>query len=309
MHENVLRAYDFERQNFEPTRVTLTTATCLDHILTSYPINTMTIRKTISDRSTVIGEKLVSSIAEQQKPKLLTRNFKKAKRGEVVEIPIIIRSEIITKLMNSNELNMENIAKLSCNVFIDLHRRNNVTQNVNRVNGNNMRVNNAIIKHHYREQYNRQKNFVTKLIKQAKHEANFQKLAENPIFKILYRILKCQKRTGEENSKVPDPVILNQFLIKVWKFLSAKVRPTERTFRRESSAKSMVVSETDDFEVGKIIKLMKNKKSSVHDGISNEILKCCTPIIEKYLAIAFNDCLRERKFPGTLKLAFLYTKR
>ena len=46
---------------------------------------------------------------------------------------------------------------------------------------------------HNREQYNMQRNIVTKLIKQAKREANFQKLGENPSSKILYRTLKCHK--------------------------------------------------------------------------------------------------------------------
>ena len=48
---------------------------------------------------------------------------------------------------------------------------------------------------------------------------------------------------------------------------------------------------------------MKNKKSYGLDGISNEILKCCSPFIEPALATAFNKCIEERTFPKRLKIA------
>ena len=46
-------------------------------------------------------------------------------------------------------------------------------------------------------------------------------------------------------------------------------------------------------DVYKLMKALKNKKHTGHDRISNEILKCCSPIIEKYLVKAFNNCLEE----------------
>ena len=48
-------AFDFKKQNFEPTRVTPTSATCLDHILTNYQVNTEAIKRTISDHYTLFG--------------------------------------------------------------------------------------------------------------------------------------------------------------------------------------------------------------------------------------------------------------
>ena len=54
-YENLLLAYDFKRQNSVPTRVTPTSATCLDHISTSYQINTGTIKTTFGDHYTVLG--------------------------------------------------------------------------------------------------------------------------------------------------------------------------------------------------------------------------------------------------------------
>ena len=47
------------------------------------------------------------------------------------------------------------------------------------------------------------------------------------------------------------------------------------------------------------------------DGISNEILKCCSPIIERHLARAFNKCINEGVFADifkTLKIVPLFKK-
>ena len=58
---------------------------------------------------------------------------------------------------------------------------------------------------------------------------------------------------------------------------------------------------------------MKNKKSYGLDGISNEFLKCCSPVIESAIAAAaFNKCIEERTFPKCLKIAKVFpsfTKR
>ena len=47
----------------------------------------------------------------------------------------------------------------------------------------------------------------------------------------------------------------------------------------------------------------KNKKSSGHDGISNEILKCCSPVIEPILAEIFNEMIEFSIYLDWMKLA------
>ena len=60
---------------------------------------------------------------------------------------------------------------------------------------------------------------------------------------------------------------------------------------------------TGEFEVASVIEALKNKKSCGRDGISSEILKSCSPINERYLALAFNKCIDEGVFPDIFKLA------
>ena len=44
-------------------------------------------------------------------------------------------------------------------------------------------------------------------------------------------------------------------------------------------------------------------KSSGHDGISNEILKCCLPVIEPILAKIFNEIIELSIYPVWMKIA------
>ena len=65
---------------------------------------------------------------------------------------------------------------------------------------------------------------------------------------------------------------------------------------------TMLSSKTNEQEVSKILRKMKNKKSAGFDGVSNETLKCCSPIFECYLAEAVNKCITEEIFPECLKV-------
>ena len=66
---------------------------------------------------------------------------------------------------------------------------------------------------------------------------------------------------------------------------------------------STILNYTNELEVSKIVGSLKNKKSSGLDGISNEILKSCSPIIEKYLVRSLNDSIEKQVFPECLKYA------
>ena len=52
-HESMLTAYNFQIRNFEHTRVTPKTKTCLDHFISSNYLSTKTLKTTISDHNSV----------------------------------------------------------------------------------------------------------------------------------------------------------------------------------------------------------------------------------------------------------------
>ena len=56
LNESLLLTYNFRRQNSEPTQVTPTSSTCLDHNITSYQTVHQTEKNTTSGHYTVLGE-------------------------------------------------------------------------------------------------------------------------------------------------------------------------------------------------------------------------------------------------------------
>ena len=51
----------------------------------------------------------------------------------------------------------------------------------------------------------------------------------------------------------------------------------------------MVLSHTNEDEVSNVLRKIENKKSAGHNGMSNEILKCCSPINEPFLVDFFKN--------------------
>ena len=67
-YKKLLSAYDFKHQHFKPTIVTATSSTFLDHLITSFQVQTETITKTISDHFTVLAETLLLTNEPKHQP-------------------------------------------------------------------------------------------------------------------------------------------------------------------------------------------------------------------------------------------------
>ena len=80
-YENILLAFNFRAQNCEPTRVTPTSSTCLDHYITSYQTLHQTETTTMSDHYTVLGEipYVKVEVTTESHCKTQTRNLKNIK--------------------------------------------------------------------------------------------------------------------------------------------------------------------------------------------------------------------------------------
>ena len=102
---------------------------------------------------------------------------------------------------------------------------------------------------------------------------------------------------------LPDLEKINQFLTAIGPMLASSIPPAQHKYEVGKFEKSMVLNYTNELEVSKIVASLKNKKSSGHDGVSNKILKSCSPIIEKFLVRSFNNCIEKQFFPECLKIA------
>ena len=74
-------------------------------------------------------------------------------------------------------------------------------------------------------------------------------------------------------------------------------------FDADGPVQTFALFETDASEVYSIIKHLKNKISSGHDGISNKLLRLAASSISQFLANIFNECIKDSMFPKSMKIA------
>ena len=55
--------------------------------------------------------------------------------------------------------------------------------------------------------------------------------------------------------------------------------------------------------MAKVIKNLKYKNSTGHDGLSNVMIKLCAPVIMKLLVVCFNEMFDSESFPDDCKIA------
>ena len=84
---------------------------------------------------------------------------------------------------------------------------------------------------------------------------------------------------------------MNQYFLSIGLLLSSKIAMQHNDIKKDRVVNSMVLIITNKTELTKMIKLMRNKKSLRHDGISNKILKYCSPVIDTVIANIFKRYL------------------
>ena len=146
-------------------------------------------------------------------------------------------------------------------------------------------------------------NKVTSLIRSEKKNANVKKLGPTTTSKMIYKTQKTFKQQQQNPQKMPDLENRNKNFASVGTLLSSKLQSIPFNYESRNILKSMVIHSTAHLEVSKIIKQLKNKKSYGHDGISNGILKCCSPVLDSFLADAINKAINEHVFPEALNVA------
>ena len=153
-----------------------------------------------------------------------------------------------------------------------------------------------------KEKYRKIRIEVTHSVRCAKRDYSYEKLGKNPSMKKLYQVLKNEKHNYQPPLKTPNAETFNQY------FSSIGEKPAKHLNKMEPRnieriQQTMVLAYTNEHEMKKSLEKLKAKQSTGRDDISNEILKCCSPIIEKYLTTFFNKCIENAIFPETMKIA------
>ena len=108
------------------------------------------------------------------------------------------------------------------------------------------------------------------------------------------------------NHKTPEPDEWNDYFAKMGRTLSDRMKQASEPFLVERVVGSMALFPSNRYEIANILSHMKPKKSYGSDGIRNEMLICCSPIIEPYIELAINKCFRKKYFQKASKLQKSY---
>ena len=318
-YENLLAAYDFEIQNTLPTRVTPYSRSCLDHMITSSFLKTNTIPTTISDHYTVTADILLrgSSVLPQNLTAVTKyRNLREIKGEKALNFLFLLLNKL-QRIPDEIDINhkVELLAKTIMECIEKFAPEKNIAQNKRPTEWITNQIKRAITKRDKlfqkwindpnetnRSAYRKQRNEVTQKIRAAKRDANLKRLGHQPTPKTIYNTLKQQKRQERSIPQTPSSEILNNYFTSIGPALSSEIPIQKRKCKIERIKRTMVLSHTNEDEVSKVLRKLKNKKSAGHDGISNEILKCCSPIVEPFLVDIFNKSIDQGVFPSSLKL-------
>ena len=320
-YENLIHSYGYRIRNFQATRVTATSATCLDHVITSSMVETKTITITISDHYAVeFTASFWTSRSEisTEKP-IKKRNLNKLKGDQYLNFLFLLDQKLKSlSVITDVDERFETLSK----IIMDCLNRFAPEEEISHKNKKESswitnKVKNETVKRDQlfkiwtlqpndsnRERYVKQRNRVTKVIRNAKRDHNEKVLGENPNAKTLFGTLKsAQKRNENQPANLPSAQVLNEYFTGIGPSLSAKIKSPNLLDKVERNINSMVISPTNADEISKLITKMKSKNSTGNDEISNKILKLCSPIIDPYLAEAINYAIENRHFPDCLKIA------
>ena len=200
-YENILKAYDLAVQNSEPTRVTPTSKTYLDHFISSSPTYTITLKTTISDHYTILGKIPLKNhkTNESFRPKVIMRYLRNIKNENALNFLFLLNHKLrrIPEFAPTEE-QVESIIK-SVRECIDKHapdKMKPISESTDDWITN--KIKNAITRRNTlfekwinnpstenQEKYKTIRNKVSALIREAKKEVNYSKIGKDPSAKYI----------------------------------------------------------------------------------------------------------------------------
>ena len=287
-HENcvsLLSAYDFQLRNFEPTRVTSKSKTCIDHMISPNDILTETNKTTISDHYSVLAKCPETGRLDKTKEKHFVRNLKTIKGDGALKFLFLLDQKL--ERLSLDSLAYDFIAQMSESIMECVNKfapkqpilRNNDKQWITNSIKNALCKRDELYQKYIdnpcddnKNKYKSYRNKVTHMIREAKRNDNFKKLGKNPDSKTIYETLGM-KKLQQQNSNLPDLEVMNEYFANIGSKLSSKMLEIQAKSVIDRLEKTMFVHQTNASEVTKVIRQMKCKKSYGEDGITNEIIK------------------------------------
>ena len=138
--------------------------------------------------------------------------------------------------------------------------------------------------------HNRNKQLRNKVsgLGKARRKTISENLEKNPIADTILKSIKAFKK--QQCTNLPNLETLNQFFVSARPTLSTRLNACHQPSSLNRNKNKLTLQQTDLQEEAKIQQKMENK-SSGPDGISNQIIESCSPVIESCIAFAFAQCI------------------
>ena len=317
--EICLEAFGLSVQNEEPTRETLSTSKCIDLCISTKEIKVETLKYKISDHYALRFPILYDTNHCNDNDVIQFRDFSGFSKEDhhlkfLFYIDQALRKcqcdtvesklEYLTGVLNSAS---EKYAPHK--TFDATKKRSNwVTNHIKSLIHKRDKAHASYVKEASKKNelvYKKLRNSVTSEIRKAKRSYYDKKIKNVCNSKELFNCFNhfCGKETKKQREV--DVEKFNDFFVSIGKKLANECSESlpNVDFDADGPVQTFALFETDASEVYSIIKHLKNKISSGHDGISNKLLRLAASSISQFLANIFNECINDSKFPKSMKIA------
>ena len=317
--KNLSKSYNFVINNAnEATRVTNRSSTCIDHIISNFPVATHNVISGISDHNIIFADiNVVSNIDDN----LTFRNLSFLKKSTE---KILFLADVNYLLKNVPEGTCDEKVEFLIKTIIDcldvfaplkvygkkrkvksqwitpeirklIFKRDRLLRQLQACWSTETHVNYKIIR-----------NKVNALLRLEKRNFYTKKVEKVTNSKDLFKIFKNVGigKTGNNTTTHIDANKLNTFFCNIGSKIASQIPYSSVPIcRSPKQVQSMVMFETNHREVLDVINSLKSKFSCGPDDICNEIIRQLGVVIAPLISDIFNECIHLDVFPDLLKIA------
>ena len=321
---NVCNSFDWTLADLNsPTRVTELTSTCIDHVITNYPVISSLLKVWPCDVTDHFGIMLQTGLDYKDKHNqntYLRRSTKKMNDPITACNALFYAKHCLGKTNFDNiEINEGIDILVSCILEtmdkyfpLESSKPQQTSKNppwLNRHIKNRIRHRQFLYKKSLEDpiliqKYRACRANCSKLIRKQKMDWK-KRMCEKLLRGKNGEFFKYIRRKKSQNKNICelDSNVLNDYFTKVGSNLAEEIPQNYRNFNTKSCEKSIFLSPTNTFEIFNTCAKMTNSHSEGLDHINNNFMKFFNPVIAEPLSILLNRCMTTGIFPKRFKIA------
>lgn len=319
----MLKTYNIQQTIYQPTRITATTATCIDNIFTNIEesYETRVIQTHISDHT---AQKIIFKMGNQQSNETYKRIYS---QQNIQHFKQLLRDQNWTALYEITEKDVNDQFNMFHSIYLQLFNRAFTLRKISKNKRRKMVSSDPEIKEiknrldillvlstydgRFKGEYRDTKiKYDQLLLKQIKKKYGTLIERSDNKSKTVWAVVNSLKNTNKKKTElIGDPFQtaneMNNFFIRAGTTLTRSIQDRKIFDNFQEINKSMRLRRITEMETKKIIGSLKNKYSSGFDEISNHIIKQTAEEVSGHITHIMNNSLRHGIFPDKLKIAIV----